>query len=94
MDQKELDALFSRVVDGKVCLNVSSNVAFQIAKFQGEPDFPRYIWTRVKCRICEVEFLTVYPCNIFDDTILECESCGHCTCEPMSADFCRLDFDG
>ena len=92
MANTDYGKLFKRVVRGELILNVSSDFAFEIAAFEGEPDSDRYFWARVKCRICEYEFLTVYPDNVLDESCLECESCTHLCCEPVANDELILDF--
>lgn len=84
--------MFSEVIEGVLALDIPVDFAFLIAEFNGTPESRRYIWTKVKCRICQYEFLTIYPSNIFDETILECESCGHRCCESVANDFIKLDF--
>lgn len=92
MTTQEYKSLFSEVIAGNVALDVSYDFAFSITGFHFIPDSVRYVWTKVKCRICQYEFMTIYPDNIFDETILECEDCGHPCCEPVSNDVVVLDF--
>ena len=88
----EYDELFSGVIAGDISLDIPFDFALSITKFHFKPDSDRYIWTKVKCRICQYEFLTVYPDNIFDETILECEACEHPCCESVNNDIVVLDF--
>jgi len=40
----------------------------------------------LECRICGERQVAIYPDDVFDETAMECASCGHMTAEPITVD--------
>ncbi|KKL58467.1 hypothetical protein LCGC14_2225120 [marine sediment metagenome] len=43
---------------------------------------PRWLMATLVCRMCETRQVSIYPEDVFDETAMECEACGHMTAEP------------
>lgn len=51
-------------------------------EFGANPREPGWWVATLVCRMCGTRQVAMYPEDVFDETAMECETCGHMTAEP------------
>lgn len=79
------DKAVQEMLNGETLLDLSASLLIEV---WGDPlkarNSDRWITGIIVCRICNNRALYSWPSDIFDVTRMECEACGHKTCEPLA----------